>query len=264
MYSIQKTRVVWNEGLLYGLSRLAELAESIYGTEEAILFQTEKGFEKSGSFYSLCQNAVFEEPEMAYAAAALKSLDLPKDGVKTIILLLKEFMLQSEELGMTKDVILHHADDITEMLCNHLDKAAGQLNGNLPGGGLTYITLQRPLVKYCRAHDLKPLDSAYIKSFAKPLLAIAKNAGAESYEAFERVKALSPNQFFSLHQVGIERSVKDSSPYADVITKGINLKTGKIENLCDAKIFDDLSDVKTVISFLNRCIKDFILIKRLV
>ena len=47
------------------------------------------------------------------------------------------------------------------------------------------------------------------------------------------MKALAPNQFFSLNQVGIERSISVDSPYTDIWTMGFDPIDGTIKDCRD-------------------------------
>jgi hypothetical protein len=83
---------------------------------------------------------------------------------------------------------------------------------------------------------------------------LAEAAGLNGYEVFERVKALAPNQFFSLHQVGIEDSIPVNSHYTDYIRMGLDLTDGKIKDLCMARQMLEATEVENILNFVGRAL----------
>ena len=61
------------------------------------------------------------------------------------------------------------------------------------------------------------------------------------------MKALAPNQFFSLNQVGIERSISVDSPYTDIWTMGFDPIDGTIKDCRDMAYRDKEEDVRNVL-----------------
>ena len=61
------------------------------------------------------------------------------------------------------------------------------------------------------------------------------------------MKALAPNQFFSLNQVGIERSISVDSPYTDIWTMGFDPIDGTIKDCRDMVYRDKEEDVRNVL-----------------
>ena len=72
---------------------------------------------------------------------------------------------------------------------------------------------------------------------------------------FERVKALAPNQFFSLHQVGIENSIRVDAAHTDYIRVGLDLQKGTIRDLQAAGVMENVETVQQVLQFVKQSVK---------
>ena len=119
--------------------------------------------------------------------------------------------------------------------------------GELLGSVLPYMTLIKPLNK--RARELGNERAAATMEYALTtlLLTFTEANGANGYGVYERMKALAPNQFFSLNQVGIERSISVDSPYTDIWTMGFDPIDGTIKDCRDMAYRDKEEDVRNVL-----------------
>ena len=92
---------------------------------------------------------------------------------------------------------------------------------------------------------------ALLEYAAEYLPAIAK----ENNGVYERMKALAPNQFFSLNQVGIERSISVDSPYTDIWTMGFDPIDGTIKDCRDMAYRDKEEDVRNVLLAVKNALR---------
>ena len=65
------------------------------------------------------------------------------------------------------------------------------------------------------------------------------------------MKALAPNQFFSLHQVGIERSIQVDPTHTDYIRVGLDLEKGTVRDLLEAGVLEDGALIRQVLAFVR-------------
>ena len=134
-----------------------------------------------------------------------------------------------------------------EYAAEYLPAIAKENNGELLGSVLPYMTLIKPLNK--RARELGNERAAATMEYALTtlLLTFTEANGANGYGVYERMKALAPNQFFSLNQVGIERSISVDSPYTDIWTMGFDPIDGTIKDCRDMAYRDKEEDVRNVL-----------------
>lgn len=248
MYRTQKTEHSC-AALAVGAKKLAALAARAYATGKGIQYCTaNRSYQTASSYRDVLEKASFNDPETARAAAVLCTLSLPEDGCKTLTLLLAPLLEGGNpcELGQ-----------LLEFCQSYLSQMAQEHDGRLPGGGLTCMTLIRPVHKFAREHNLTEAEDLLRDALMQPLLSVAQAAGAKPYEVYERIKALAPNQFYSLHQVGIERSISTQSLHTDVLQMGIDVTDGNIKDLMDAGIYIDLAVENAVFTCLREALAAF-------
>lgn len=194
----------------------------------------------------IVKNASVEDVEVSKALAVLSTGTLPENGVKSMVILLAALLEKAEQLGCTEaDVNAVYA--LLEYAAEYLPAIAKENNGELLGSVLPYMTLIKPLNK--RARELGNERAAATMEYALTtlLLTFTEANGANGYGVYERMKALAPNQFFSLNQVGIERSISVDSPYTDIWTMGFDPIDGTIKDCRDMAYRDKEEDVRNVL-----------------
>ena len=98
------------------------------------------------------------------------------------------------------------------------------------------MNLIRPLM-YFADETRNPSARVLADAAAKPLQAIAENAGAQFHEVYERVRAAAPNQFYSLHQIGLKSShIPMHDDHVDIVRFGLEMESGRICDLCEKEI----------------------------
>ncbi|WHH58584.1 TCP-1/cpn60 chaperonin family protein [Petroclostridium sp. X23] len=234
MYNTSKRTVKYCNELARGTDKLATLAEKIYGTDELIQYMSRTGeYKCTTSFGTIIQDGMFKDEDIQRAVAVLNIPKMPKDGVKTALILCNELIKQSVKNPECEENIVKSLQPIIEFMKNYLKRIAKETEGILPGGGLYLMNLGRPLSRYA-LHDqpnYSVMAQLMISVLAKPLLTLAENANAKPYEVYERVKVVAPNQFFSLNHFGLERSIDFSDTYTDIFKMGFDIKDGKIKDL---------------------------------
>ncbi len=244
--------VVFCESLRNGVAGLTSAAASTYGTGKTIQYRSKTGeYVATSSFAEILKEALPDSADMARAASVLRQADVPEQGVKTALIVMDALLERGVQAGCTED----DWQQIFAMLDASVSFAerVGAENGNqVPGGGLTFLTLCRPMRKYGRDQGCEQAASALIYALEQPLLKLAEAAGFDGYEVFERVKALAPNQFFSLHQVGIERSICVDATHTDYIRIGLDVEKGTVGNLQAAGIVEPVEMIRQVLQFVKR------------
>jgi hypothetical protein len=258
MYTNIEPKLEFSEFLAKGIEKLSSLAAKTLSTGKKIQFITVSGEYKSSShFKNIVLEACFSDININHTIAALKSTNIPDDGVKTAIILCDRFFKQVQLLPLFEKDLKAPILEVLEYCKNYLSRMAGENSGMLPGGGLYLMTLIKPVWKYTNNKGWNNLGKAFSEAFISPMLIIAANAGIAEHEAFERIKAMAPNQFFSLNHVGMERSIKDHSNYVDVIRMGFDRRDTKIKDLLEANIAEPLSVGKGIIDCLGCMIEVF-------
>ena len=213
-----------------GIRALAQIAAQTYGNRMQVQYSDCEGcYHSTDSFAVLLQNAHLSQPKDR-AAALLRQVEIPEDGVKTALLMLSALLDRGIQAGLRPEDWTR-LDGLLAYCEGYLPRIARANSGSLPGGGLTWMTLVAPVRKYARDNGCGATASVLIHALTQPLLTLAETGDADGYEVYERVKALAPNQFFSLHQVGIERSIRTDSPYTDILRMGFDPADGKIKDL---------------------------------
>ena len=182
------------QSLKSGLFKLRDIAACAYGNGKWIQYRDAAGTCKlTMSMGEIVKNASLEDVEASKALAVLSTGTLPENGVKSMVILLVSLLEKAENLGCTPAI-------------------AKENNGELLGSVLPYMTLIKPLNK--RARELGNERAAATMEYALTtlLLAFTEANGANGYGVYERMKALAPNQFFSLNQVGIESETAGMKP----------------------------------------------------
>ena len=240
------------EELRNGIAALARAAETVYGTGKFVQYQTTQGeYRAAASFGVLLREAAFAEEGPARSAAVLRDAGLPEDGVKTALILLDTLLEKGRGLGETD------WRQVSEMLtygAEYTERVAAENGGKTIGGGLTLLTLCRPVQKYGRDHSCGQAADVLACALSQPLLKLAEAAGFEGCEVYERVKALAPNQFFSLHQVGIEHSIRVDATHTDCICVGLDLSEGRIRNLREQEQLEPLETIQETLRFTDRAL----------
>lgn len=235
------------QSLKSGLFKLRDIAACAYGNGKWIQYWDAEGSCKlTASMGEVIKNACTEDAETAKALAVLSANELPENGVKTMVILLAALLEKAEQLGCTEaDVNAVYA--LLEYAVKYLPAIAKENNGELLGSVLPYMTLIKPLNK--RARELGNERAAATMEYALTtlLLTFTEANGANGYGVYERMKALAPNQFFSLNQVGIERSISVDSPYTDIWTMGLDPIDGTIKDCRDMAYRDTEEDIRNVL-----------------
>ena len=224
------------QSLKSGLFKLRDIAACAYGNGKWIQYRDAAG---------TCK-LTMSMGEASKALAVLSTGTLPENGVKSMVILLVSLLEKAENLGCTEaDVNAVYA--LLEYAAEYLPAIAKENNGELLGSVLPYMTLIKPLNK--RARELGNERAAATMEYALTtlLLTFTEANGANGYGVYERMKALAPNQFFSLNQVGIERSISVDSPYTDIWTMGFDPIDGTIKDCRDMAYRDKEEDVRNVL-----------------
>ena len=232
------------QSLKSGLFKLRDIAACAYGNGKWIQYRDAAGtYQLTTSMGEIVKNASLEDVE---ASKVLSTGTLPENGVKTMVILLAALLEKAEQLGCTEaDVNAIYA--LLEYAVEYLPAIAKENNGALLGSALPYMTLIRPLNKRARESGNERAMAAMEYALTTLLLTFAEANGANGYSVYERVKALAPNQFFSLNQVGIERSISVDSPYTDIWTMGFDPIDGTIKDCRDMAYRDKEEDVRNVL-----------------
>lgn len=188
---------------------------------------------------------------MARAAAVLNQVNVPKQGVKTALIILNALLERGAQTGCRED----DWQQISAMLdygTSFAARVAAENDGQVVGGGLTLLTLCRPMRKYGREHQCEQAADVVIYALEQPLLKLAEAAGFDGYEVFERVKALAPNQFFSLRQVGIENSICVNAAHTDYIRVGLDIQRGTVQDLQAAGVLESVEMTQRILQFVKQ------------
>lgn len=223
--------------LSVGLSGIAAIATKTYGTGCGIVYRNASGrSEQAIQFTDFLDKAWMQNGPMEDARAVLASLDWPNDGTKTAVLLAAGVIQSLQENLQDGRKILDSLPAASAFAQEQIKRMARERDGMLVGGGLWLINLIRPLVYFAdetRNSSARVLADAAVK----PLQAIAENAGARFHEVYERVRAAAPNQFYSLHQIGLKNShIPMHDDHVDIIRFGLEMKSGQICDLCEKEI----------------------------
>ena len=235
-----------DRSLKNGLLKLRDIAASAYGNGKWIQYRDTAGTcQLTASMGEIVKNACVEDVETAKVLAVLSAGALPENGVKSMVILLTSLLEKAEQLGCTEaDVSAVYA--LLEYAVEYLPAIAKENSGELLGSVLPYMTLIKPLNK--RARELGNERAAATMEYALTtlLLTFAEANGANGYGVYERMKALAPNQFFSLNQVGIERSISVNSPYTDIWTMGFDPADGMVRDCRDIAYREKAEDIRNV------------------
>ncbi len=255
MQNRMKKPVVPCEALRNGVAALGHVAAATYGTGKITQYQSKDGsYVSTASFAEVLKEAAFEDASMARAAAVLNQVNVPEQGVKTALIMLNALLERGVQIGCRED----EWQQISAMLdygVSFAARMAAENDGQVVGGGLTLLTLCRPMRKYGRDHQCEQAADVVIYALEQPLLELAEAAGFDGYEVFERVKALAPNQFFSLHQVGIENSIRVDAAHTDYIRVGLDIQKGAVRDLRAAGVMENVEMMQSVLQFVKQSAK---------
>lgn len=153
--------------------------------------------------------------------------------------------------GIRENELCTAIGPVTSFMKEYLARMDKETGKGLPGGGLYFINLARPLDDFAnRNPNYTAAARLMISALADPLKALAENAKLDPCEVYERVKALAPNQFFSLNHFGLERSIDRETAHVDVVKIGLDLTDGRIKNLLDADILVPLETACAVLDYI--------------
>ena len=235
------------QSLKSGLFKLRDIAACAYGNGKWIQYWDAEGSCKlTASMGEVIKNACTEDAETAKALAVLSATELPENGVKTMVILLAALLEKAEQLGCT-EAEANAVYALLEYAADYLPAIAKENDGALLGSALPYMTLILPLNKRARESGNERVMAVMEYALTTLLLTFAEANGANGYSVYERVKSLAPNQFFSLHQVGIERSISVDSPYTDIWTMGFDPIDGTIKDCRDMAYRDTEEDIRNVL-----------------
>lgn len=237
-----------------GVSQLAGAASVVYGTQKSVQYPTATGgYASSTSFAQVLSDASFKEESTARAAALLRHADIPKQGVKTALIILEALLSRGGGSGCVEEdwcavsALIEHAVE-------YLNRIAKEHNGNVAAGGVTFLSLCRPVQKFGREHSCERAASIVSYALKQPLLKLAATVGYDGYEVYERVNALAPNQFFSLNQIGIEQSIQTIPRYTDYIRVGLDTEDGTLKDLCTNERMTDAEELRASLLFVQRAL----------
>lgn len=243
------------QSLKSGLFKLRDIAACAYGNGKWIQYWDAEGSCKlTASMGEVIKNACTEDAETAKALAVLSANELPENGVKTMVILLAALLEKAEQLGCT-EAETNAVYDLLEYAADYLPAIAKENDGALLGSALPYMTLILPLNKRARESGNERVMAVMEYALTTLLLTFAEANGANGYSVYERVKSLAPNQFFSLHQVGIERSISVDSPYTDIWTMGFDPIDGTIKDCRDMAYRDTEEDIRNVILAVKKSLQ---------
>ena len=235
-----------------GIRKLENVAAATYGTGRMLQYKNRAGrYASTASFAELLREAAFNDSDMDRTAAVLRDAEIPGQGVKTALILLSALLERGTRIGCAEED-WQHISSILDYGTSFLDRIAAESGGKVPGGGLTLLTLCRPLQKYGRDSQCERAAGVVTYALEQPLLKLAEASGFDGCEVFERVKALAPNQFFSLHHVGIENSIPVDAKYTDYIKVGLDIQKGSVMDLQSAGVMEDVELLKQVLQFVNQ------------
>lgn len=235
-----------------GAAELRNVAAAVYGTGKTIQYRNQAGnYASTASFAEILKEAAFENTDVARTAAVLLRADVPEQGVKTALIVLAALLERGTQTGCTADE-WRQISAVLDYGTSFAARIAAENDGRATGGGLTLLTLCRPVRKYGRDNQCERAADVVIYALEQPLLKLAEAAGFDGYEVFERVKALAPNQFFSLNQVGIENSIRVDAAHTDYIRAGLDIQKGVVQDLQAAGVMEDVETLQQSLRFVKR------------
>lgn len=244
-----------NKAIEDGLGQMEAAAIAIYGNGRFVMYQDGSGeWYTTEHFGEVLQYSSPVDYNVACFLAAIHDNEVPDDGVKTAVILTKEIVDSLTKIGGTEHDIADVAD-LLDYAAGYVERISGETKGQLLGGGLPYMTLIRPVVKYARNHDISRAAKMLTCALEKPLLYLAEASGDDPYAVYERVKALAPNQFYSLNQVGIDRSISVDTTHTDILTMGYDPNDGHIKDLRTVTYREKTEDVQQVLLFVKKILE---------
>lgn len=249
--------------ILNGLEKITESLSLIYGTKREILTKDQNGVcIRTSKLKKLAMDGCFKDYESEFVRGLICSCNIPEDGGKTGVILSFNIIKRMLKYDLTIPESLNLADAIETKSKKVVSELSVMNEGILPGGGLLLENIKRPVIKALKSEGYsEDLGTCVMEAFTKPLLILATNAGKEPHEVFERVRGLAPNQFYSLNHNGLERSIDGSTITSDIYQFGLNVESGKIENLMVSGITEMEDYYVNAISFAVNICKSVILVK---
>lgn len=235
-----------------GLNQISAVAAKTYGTGHGIVYHSVSGrSEQAARFTDYLDKAWMQDSTMEDARAVLAALEWPNDGAKTAMLLANELLQAMQKNQLHARKILDSLPETGAFTQEQIKRMAREQDGKLIGGGLWLMNLIRPLVYF--ADETKNLSAVALADAAtKPLQAIAENSGARFHEVYERIRSAAPNQFYSLHQIGLKNShIPMHDDHVDIIRFGLEMKSGRI---CDLREKGIMLPVETGLAVIQQTI----------
>lgn len=257
MYATTCPRVRACKIFLDGFDRLAQTAAKIYGTGKKLAYLDKmSGFHMEKRFSTIMNEMVCKDPCVQAVTSLLTQQPCLKDGSKTSILLLNALLHEAHTRGIHEDDLHISIEPVMTYMKEYLQRIDQQTQKGLPGGGLYLVNLARPLDYFANQNpQYAAMSRLIIAILTEPLKTLAKNANLDPCEVYERVKALAPNQFFSLNHFGLERSIDRETTHVDVIEYGPDLADNRIKNLLDADITVSLETAYNMLDYVADMVK---------
>lgn len=239
--------------LMEGIDKLAACAQKSYGNGKATaFFDCHSNFHAEMSFRTVMQKIESKDIAVQTACKFLVSLDCPEDGVKTAVILLNALLRETAACGISERQLSESLTPVVSYMKEYLTRIDQETGKGIPGGGLYLLNLARPLDYFAaRYSNHEAVVQAVISILAEPLKLLAENAGIDPCQVYERVKMLAPNQFFSLHHFGLERSIDRETGHVDIFSIGLDVSDSKIKNLMDADIMVSLDTGCKILDYLD-------------
>jgi chaperonin GroEL (HSP60 family) len=236
MFDVKIERLASHPKLLRGLAVIAKAAASVYGSGRILCVNATGGSVYSEKMKVILTDGRFEDPDAEYARQLLIRQELPEDGLKTAVLLTNECLQTAQVSRLDKQDFLDGMDSLLKTASEKLQEIAKANGKILPGGGLYLLNLCRPVMRELESAGAHPVCRKFVYALEKPFLLLAENAGREPHEAFSRVQAVAPTQFYSLKHFGLEGGHIPLSEHRDLWRIGIDLRNGKIVDLMAADV----------------------------
>lgn len=257
MYSTICPKIQLCGALTDGLDRIAESAVKAYGNGKKLAFA-----DKAGAFHSEEKlAAVLGQMDCAdqnvRIAAGVLAQGCPEDGVKTAVLMVNSLLREAHARGICEQALCDAIGPVVCYMQDYLARIDRETGKGLSGGGLYLINLARPLDYFANQHpEFADTARLMITVLAEPLKALAKSAKLDPSEVYERVKALAPNQFFSLNHFGLERSIDRETAHVDVFVYGLDMRDKRIKNLLDADVTVSLETACKMLDYVCEKVKN--------
>ncbi len=246
---------VYEDSVIKGIQMIAKMTEKVYGGEHILVYKNESGKSVVAANYTdALKNGKYKETSAEDVRCVLAEMNWPSDGNKTAILLAAAILKNLQKSNCDEVGFLESINEAITYTIKKIECMACEEDGNLPGGGLWLVTLIRPLRHY--AEEKRCIAAGIIaEAMLAPLKALSENSGKAFYEVFERIRSASPNQFYSLHQIGLKNNhIPIHDDKMDVIQFGLEKTSGEIRNLMKMGITEDEETAKKIMEQTKKII----------